>query len=101
MAVDIQEYLDAISGDKEGEDVIIAIHDASLKLNTEAYKTADIATLLNDIKTKIFGKDIRMDIYEILKRLSESASGGNDVVKASGSTGYSGYTIVIDGGDDT
>lgn len=26
---------------------------------------------------------------------------GNNVAKASGSTGYSGYTIVIDGGDDT
>lgn len=88
MAVDIQEYLDAISGDKEGEDVIIAIHDASLKLNTEAYKTADIATLLNDIKTKIFGKDIRMDIYEILKRLSESApSPGGDVPVLNGIMG--------------
>ena len=72
MSVDISEYLDVIAGDKEGEEVIIAIHDAALKLNNTAYQTADVETLLNNIKTKPMGKDIRMDIHEMLKRLSET-----------------------------
>lgn len=72
MAVDISQYLDAIMGDTDGEEVIQAIHDAALRLGTEAYKTASIDELLEDIKTKIYGKEIRMDIHEILKRLSEA-----------------------------
>lgn len=96
MAVDISEYLDAIAGDNEGEEVIIAIHDAALKLNTDAYKTADIDTLLNSIKLKIFGKDIRMDIYEILKRLSETepepGPSGGDVYVLTGTA-----TLVLSG----
>ena len=77
MAVDISTYLDAIAGDKEGEEVIIAIHDAALLLGTDMYKTASIDALLENIRTKVFGKDIRMDIYEILKRLSEADPGSS------------------------
>lgn len=73
MAVDISEYLDIIAGESDGEEVIQAIHDASLALGTDTYKTADIEELLENIKTKVFGIEIRMDIYEILKRLSEAA----------------------------
>ena len=73
MAVDISEYLDIIAGESDGEEVIQAIHDASLALGTDIYKTADIEDLLEDIKTKVFGMEIRMDIYEILRRLSEAA----------------------------
>lgn len=72
MAVDISEYLKAITGEDEGEEVIQAIHDAALLLGTEMYTTADISELLEEIKTKPFGKDIRYCIYEILKRLSEA-----------------------------
>lgn len=72
MAVDISEYLDAIAGDTEGEEVIEAIRSASLLLDTDMYRTADISELLEKIRTEPFGKDIRMCIYEILKRLSEA-----------------------------
>lgn len=72
MAVDISEYLDAIAGDTEGEEVIEAIRSASLLLGTDTYKTADISTLLEEVRTKPFGKEIRMCIYEILKKLSEA-----------------------------
>lgn len=72
MAVDISEYLDVIAGDSDGEEVIQAIHDASLAIGIDTHKTADIEELLENIKTKIFGREIRMDIYEILKRLSET-----------------------------
>ena len=37
MAVDISEYLDIIAGDSEGEEVIQAIHDASLALGLDMY----------------------------------------------------------------
>lgn len=72
MAVDISEYLDAIAGDTDGEEVVEAIRSASLLLGTDMYRTADISELLEEIRTKPFGKDIRMCIYEILKRLSEA-----------------------------
>jgi hypothetical protein len=72
MAIDISEYLEIIAGETEGEDVILAIHDASQSLGLEAYKTADISDLLENIKTKVFGREIRMDIYEILRRLAEA-----------------------------
>lgn len=78
MAVDISEYLEAIAGDYDGEEVSQAIHDAALLLGTEMYKTADIEDLLNYILNKDRGVDIRMAIYEVLKRLSEAepSSGG-------------------------
>lgn len=72
MAVDISEYLEIIGGETEGEEVIQAIHDASLALGLEAYKTADISDLLENIKIKVFGREIRMDIYEVLRRLAEA-----------------------------
>lgn len=78
MAVDISQYLDAIVGDTEGEEVIQAIRDASLILGTDMYKTADISQLLEDVKNKPLGKDIRMCIYDILKRLSEAEPSGGD-----------------------
>lgn len=83
MAIDISQYLEVIAGNGNGEEVAIAIHNASLLLGTEMYKTADIDELLDDIKSDVFGKDLRMDIYEILKRLSEvPAEGGNGIVNA-------------------
>lgn len=72
MSVDISEYLDAIAGETEGEEVILAIHDAALALGTEMYQTASIAQLLEHIRTAERGQDIRNDIYEILSRLSEA-----------------------------
>lgn len=72
MAVDISEYLDAIAGDTEGEEVIEAIRSAALLLGTDMYRTADISELLEKIRTEPLGKDVRMCIYEILKRLSEA-----------------------------
>lgn len=72
MAVDISEYLDVIAGDTEGEEVIEAIRSASLLLGTDMYRTADISELLEKIRTEPLGKDIRMCVYEVLKRLSEA-----------------------------
>lgn len=83
MAVDISQYLDAIIGNTDGEEVIQAIHDACLALGTDMYKTADISELLENIKNNVFGKDIRESIYEILKRLSEaepSGGGGTNTI---------------------
>lgn len=80
MAVDISEYLDAIAGDTEGEEVIEAIRSASLILGTDMYKTADISQLLEEIRTKTFGNEIRMCIHDILERLANATpeGGGSD-----------------------
>lgn len=72
MAVDISEYLDAIAGDTDGEEVIEAIRSASLVLGTDMYKTADISQLLEDIRTKTFGNEIRMCIHDILEKLANA-----------------------------
>lgn len=92
MAVDISEYLEAIAGDYEGEEVSQAIHDAALLLGTEMYKTADIEDLLNYILNKDRGVDIRMAIYEVLKRLSEA---GYDPEPSSGGTVFTNHPVVI------
>lgn len=76
MAVDISEYLDAIAGDTDGEEVIEAIRSASLTLGTDMYKTADISQLLEDIRTKTFGNEIRMCIHDILERLANATPEG-------------------------
>lgn len=97
MAVDISEYLDAIAGDSDGEEVIQAIHDASLAIGIDMHKTADIDELLENIKTKIFGIEIRMDIYEILKRLSEAEPGPTPTPSSNSSVVF-GNPIVVDNG---
>lgn len=94
MAVDISEYLKAITGEDEGEEVIQAIHDAALLLGTEMYTTADISELLEEIKTKPFGKDIRYCIYEILKRLSE-AEPGPEPQPESASAVYGDVSVIL------
>lgn len=87
MAVDISEYLDAIAGDTEGEEVIEAIRSASLLLGTDMYKTADISQLLEEIRTKPFGKDIRMCIHDILERLANATPEGGAVSCLNGTAG--------------
>ena len=95
MAVDISEYLDVIAGESDGEEVIQAIHDASLAIGIDMHKSADIEELLENIKTKIFGIEIRMDIYEILKRLSETEP---EPTPSSNSSVVFGNPIVVDNG---
>jgi 2C-methyl-D-erythritol 2,4-cyclodiphosphate synthase len=92
MAIDISEYLDIIAGESDGEEVILAIHDASLALGTDMYKTADIEDLLNDILNKDRGVDIRMAIHEVLKRLSEA---GYDPEPSSGGTVFTNHSVMI------
>lgn len=87
MAVDISEYLDAIAGDTDGEEVIEAIRSASLLLGTDMYKTADISQLLEEIRTKPFGKDIRMCIHDILERLANATPEGGAASCLNGTVG--------------
>lgn len=88
MAVDISEYLDAIAGDTDGEEVIEAIRSASLILGTDMYKTADISQLLEDIRTKTFGNEIRMCIHDILERLANATpEGGGAATCLNGTAG--------------
>ena len=81
MAVNIDGYLDVISGEKKGDPVRYATANAAEALRNGIYIGADIDFYLNIIRSGVYGRDIRFAIYEALRLLNATpAEGGSGFI---------------------
>lgn len=81
MAVNIDQYLEVIAGEKKGDPVRYATANAAEALRNGMYIGADIDFYLGIIRTGVYGRDIRFAIYEALRLLRGTpAEGGSGFI---------------------
>ena len=71
MAVNIDGYLDVISGEQKGDPVRYATANAAEALRNGIYIGADIDFYLNIIRSGVYGRDIRFAIFSFMNKTIE------------------------------